>query len=70
MRANIDYKPILSIIIVLKYIAKYVAKAETKFEPYHVMLSHISSNYEADRPTTVAFHKMLVDNLIDHDISA
>lgn len=34
------------------------------------MLSRVFSNYEADKPTIIAFCKMLIDNLIDHDILA
>lgn len=34
------------------------------------MFSHVASNYEADKPTAIAFRKMLVDNLVDRDISA
>lgn len=69
-RANVDFQPVLSIDVVLKYIAKYVAKAEQKSETYHAMLSCISTNLESEMPAPIAFRKMLTDSLVDHDISA
>lgn len=70
LRVNINCKPILSIIVVLKYITKYASKVETKSKPYYAMLLRISSNYDADRPVAVALHRMLIDNLINRDMSA
>ncbi|XP_059066108.1 uncharacterized protein LOC131857481 [Cryptomeria japonica] len=69
-RANVDCQPVLSIDAVIKYIAKYAAKAENKSETYHQMLSRISTNFEPDKPTPNAFQKMLVENLVDRDIGA
>ncbi|XP_059064840.1 uncharacterized protein LOC131856900 [Cryptomeria japonica] len=69
-RANVDCQPVLSIDAVIKYIAKYAAKAENKSETYHAMLSQISTNFESDKPAPNAFRKMLLDNLVDRDIGA
>ncbi|XP_057838404.2 uncharacterized protein LOC131048470 [Cryptomeria japonica] len=69
-RANVDCQPVLSIDAMIKYIAKYAAKAENKSETYHAMLSRISTNFESDKPAPNAFRKMLLDNLVDHDIEA
>ncbi|XP_057857720.1 uncharacterized protein LOC131066866 [Cryptomeria japonica] len=69
-RANVDCQPVLSIDVVIKYIAKYATKAENKSETYHAMLSQISTNFEFDKPAPNAFRKMLLDNLVDRDISA
>ncbi|XP_057822399.1 uncharacterized protein LOC131034819 [Cryptomeria japonica] len=69
-RANVDCQPVLSIDVVIKYIAKYAAKAENKSETYHQMLSRISTNFEPDKPAPNAFQKMLLENLVDRDIGA
>ncbi|XP_059074789.1 uncharacterized protein LOC131874875 [Cryptomeria japonica] len=69
-RANVDCQPVLSIDAMIKYIAKYATKAENKSETYHAMLSRISTNFESDKPAPSAFRKMLLDNLVDHDIGA
>ncbi|XP_059064231.1 uncharacterized protein LOC131856450 [Cryptomeria japonica] len=69
-RANVDCQLVLSIDVVIKYIAKYAAKAENKSETYHAMLSRISTNFESDKPAPNAFRKMLLDNLVDRDIGA
>ncbi|XP_059070854.1 uncharacterized protein LOC131028544 [Cryptomeria japonica] len=69
-RANVDCQPVLSIHAVIKYIAKYAAKAKNKSKTYHAMLSRISTNFESDKPAPNAFRKMLLDNLVDRDIGA
>jgi len=69
-RANVDCKVVISIDVVLKYISKYATKAKNKSKTYHSMLSCISTIYEPQQPVTDGFQKMLVDNIVDRDISA
>ena len=39
--ANVDFQPVLSWHVVLKYIAKYASKEERRSESYHDMLTRI-----------------------------
>ena len=42
-RANVDFQPVLSRYVVLKYIAKYASKSEKRSESYHDTITRISS---------------------------
>jgi len=69
-RANVDCQPILSRHVVLEYISKYVAKAETRSESYRQMLSRLSQSVIPEAPTVAGIRKLLTETIADRDIGA
>ena len=65
-----DFQPVLSRYVVLKYIAKYASKAEGKSETYHHMLTRIATATRPKDPTSYAYQRLLLEAIVDRDISA
>ncbi|XP_059076947.1 uncharacterized protein LOC131876152 [Cryptomeria japonica] len=69
-RANIDWQPILSKHAVVKYIAKYAAKAEKSSETYHQMLMCLSNMEDPNDLAARAYRRLLTETIIERDIGA
>ncbi|XP_059064746.1 uncharacterized protein LOC131856825 [Cryptomeria japonica] len=68
-RANIDWQLVLSKYVVIKYIAKYAAKAEKSSETYHQMLMHLSEMENPDDLAARAYRRLLTETVIERDMS-
>ncbi|XP_059071724.1 uncharacterized protein LOC131869345 [Cryptomeria japonica] len=69
-RANIDWQPVLSKHVVIKYIAKYAAKAKKSSETYHQMLMCLANIENRDDLATKAYRKLLNETIIERDVGA
>ncbi|XP_059076823.1 uncharacterized protein LOC131057818 [Cryptomeria japonica] len=69
-RANIDWQPVLSKHAVVKYIAKYAAKAEKSSETYHQMLMRLSNMEDPNDLAARAYRRLLTETIIERDIGA
>lgn len=69
-RANVDWQPVLSRHAVIKYIAKYAAKAERSSETYQQMLMRRSNLENPDDLASRAYRKLLNETVIERDIGA
>ncbi|XP_059076868.1 uncharacterized protein LOC131031330 [Cryptomeria japonica] len=69
-RANIDWQPILSKHAVVKYIAKYAAKAEKSSETHHQMLMRLSNMEDPNDLAARAYRRLLTETIIERDIGA
>ncbi|XP_059073384.1 uncharacterized protein LOC131874156 [Cryptomeria japonica] len=69
-RANIDWQPVLSKHAVVKYIAKYAAKAEKSSETYHQMLMRLSNMEDLNDLAARAYRRLLTETIIERDIGA
>ena len=68
--ANTDMTPPTSADAVLRYIAKYCSKAETKSATYHTMLKNVMSHASATHPLISITTKLLNSLLAERDWSA
>ena len=68
--ANVDFHAALSRYVVLKYIAKYVSKAEKRFESYHHMLTRISNSISSEDHALCEYRRFLAEMIVEHDIGA
>ena len=69
-RANVDWQPVLSRHAVIKYIAKYAAKAERSSETYQQMLMRLSNLENPEDLASRAYRKLLTETDIERDIGA
>eukprot|EP01018_Ginkgo_biloba_P021168 Gb_06945 [translate_table: standard] len=69
-RANVNWQPVTSTYVVLRYIAKYAAKSEKASESYHDMLLRITSIEDLEEPTACAYKQFLSETIVDRDIGA
>ena len=69
-RENIDCQPVLSQHVVLNYISKYAAKAETKSESYRQMLARLSQSSHPAAPILNVIRKLLTETVADWGIGA
>ena len=67
--ANIDFQPILSRHAILKYISKYAAKPESKYQSYHQILARLAQSSPLDAPPVNVIHKILTKLVANRDIS-
>lgn len=69
-RANIDWQPVLSEHAVIRYIAKYVAKAKRNSETYHQMLMCLANIENPDDFASKVYRKLLTETIIERDVRA
>lgn len=69
-RANIDYQPVISRELVLKYIAMYIAKAERRLEICTNMLSRMYTNQQSNTPKIKTYKKFIVEIIAEQDVGA
>eukprot|EP01018_Ginkgo_biloba_P038697 Gb_15810 [translate_table: standard] len=69
-RGNVDWQPVTSTVVVLRYIAKYAAKAERRSESYHDMLMMVANIENPNDAAAQAYKRFLSETLVDHDIGA
>lgn len=69
-RENIDWQPIFSKHVVIKYITKYASKVEKSSETYHQMLMRLSNMENPDDIATCAHRTLLIETVIERDIGS
>jgi ATP-dependent DNA helicase PIF1 len=69
-RANVDFKPILSIHAALQYISKYASKAETRSGAFSDIYNQILCASNPDDPSLNSIQKLLLQSISERDISA
>lgn len=69
-RANTDYSPILSLIAVLRYIAKYTSKGEVTSNNYKNLLNDIFEQGDNDTSAMKAISKIMMSVSTERDFSA
>jgi len=67
---NVDFQPVLSRNVVLKYIAKYASKAQKRSKSYHHMLTRISNSIGSEDHALCAYRKFLAETIVYCDIGA
>eukprot|EP01018_Ginkgo_biloba_P012987 Gb_37081 [translate_table: standard] len=65
-KANVDWKPMTSTYVVLKYIAKSAIKSEKVSESYRDMLLRISSIEDLEEPAARAYKRFLSETIRHH----
>lgn len=69
--ANVDFQPMVSQLVALKYIATYASKIENSYENDQNMLSRISNFIDFKDFALYAYTRFLVETLVvDYDIRA
>ena len=66
----IDWQHVLSKHVVIKYIANYATKIETRSEKYHQILMCLSNMENLDDLVACAYRKLLTETIIERDIGA
>lgn len=68
--SNVDLKPVLSIYVTIKYVAKYVSKAKTHFLAFSDILEKALHDNIPDNPALKVFQKLLLHTVAEHDFFA
>ena len=69
-RENIDWQPVLSAHVVIKYIAKYASKAEKSSKTYHQMLTRLENIENTYNFASKVYKKLLTETIIERDVGA
>eukprot|EP01018_Ginkgo_biloba_P033877 Gb_14372 [translate_table: standard] len=69
-RGNVDWHPVTSMVVFLRYIAKYAAKVERRSESYHDKLMRVANTENPSDVVARACKRFLSETLVDRDIGA
>lgn len=69
-RANVDFKPVISIHAALEYISKYASKAEPRSIAFTEMFNQILNSSKPDDSSLTSIQRLLLNSIAERDISA